>query len=157
MHKMGFDLLSDDISAIKFNESNLPIVTAGFPRIKLGINIIENIGENPDSMNLIMFNPHKRLYNIKDFKHIERPLKAVYCIKRGDKTCIKDIDNFESLLELIKSSYCYNFFGKSEYLDNLKQSAQIVNSVQVKILEINHSLKDIPLLMQIIEKDLQRY
>lgn len=151
--KSGYNLLSDDVLSIDINKG-FPLVFPSYPRMKLCPEVIKNMKENPDSMPKVYADTNKRSYAIvNNYLNIPIPLKAIYLIEEADETIIEDTYPRNSLIELVKSSFCLKIFDKNELNDNFNQCSKIVNNISVKKLKIRHSLKDLPKLAETIEKD----
>lgn len=154
LHNKGHNLLSDDILAIKVTENDNPLVFPGFNTLKFWPEVIEILGENPKTMPKVNSYYKKHFYNvINNFNQEPIPLKSIYLIEEGEKTAIIDMSIQESLVELIKSSYCARMFDNDKLFLNLKQSAKIVEEVPVKTLRVKKSFEDIPKLVEILEDD----
>lgn len=151
--KNGYDLLSDDVLSIDIDK-NVPLVFPSYPRIKLYPEVIKNIKEDPYSMPQVYPNTDKRSYQVlNNYSDTSMPLKSIYIIEESNKTAIEDINPKDSLIELVKYSFCLNIFNKNDLSDNLNQCSKIINNILVKKLKIKRSLEDLPKLAETIEKD----
>lgn len=154
LHKKGYNLLADDVLNIKVDGGNIPLVSSGFQRLKLWPDVIRNIQEDPESIPRIHSKAEKRSYSItNNFFMQSKPIKSFYVIEKSDQTKIDPMKSHYSLIELIKSSYCFKLFDECDLSDNLNQCAKIVKKVPMKNLKIKQSFQDIPQLVKIIEKD----
>ncbi len=154
MHKKGHKLISDDILSLEFNKK-IPVVIPGFPGIKLWPDTLRNMGEYPEVIPKIHLDSEKRFYYThKDFSHSKIPLKAIYSIESSEKTIIEDLNPHKSIIELIRSSYCYLLFNKKELFKNLEQCGYIVNNTPVKRLKIKRSYDNVDDIIKKIEEDL---
>jgi len=157
LHKKGYNLLADDIIRVKFDVENSPIVFPGFPRIKLWPDVIISIQEDPESIPRIHKKAKKHYYPlINNFLKEPQPIRSFYFIEKNDQTKIEPINSHYSLLNLIKSSYCFKFFDEHDLTNNFDHCAKIVQKVPVKKLKIKQSLQDMPQLVKIIENDFFR-
>lgn len=156
MQKKGYSLLSDDIITLEFTENDIPNAFPSFPRIKLWPDTIKNFDEEPDLNELIHLNTDKRSYsNVNNFCNEILPLKAIYLFKDSEKRAsIKKLNNGKAIMEIIKSTYCFKLFNKQDRIKNLKQCSKIVNTTPIKIIERKKDFKDIPDIINLIEKDI---
>ena len=149
----GYGLVADDILHIKF-DSNYPTVFSGFPRIKLWPDIIKGINEDLESIPRIHSKAEKRSYPlVHNFLTKSQRIKSFYFIEKGNQTEIEEMSSFDTLNELLKSSYCFKLFDENDLANNLKQCGELIKKVPVKKLRVKHSLKDFPQLVKIIEED----
>lgn len=153
-YNKGFPVIADDYVTIKFDKNGLPIVIPGFGSVKLSFNSKNFMNLNIDKLN--------REQNIKTYTPVSNtfltnplPLKKIYILKRSDKTRIVELKPQESFLELVKNTFGIEMFSKAELINNFITSKKILNYVDVSLLEVNNSLKDLQNVVEIIEKDVK--
>ncbi len=150
----GYNLISDDVLCIQVKKNGLPMIFPGFPRLKIWPEVIKNTYKNLESTPKLHYNTDKRSYYVDNFSDSPLPLKAIYLMETGNKTCIKETSSQDSIVELIKSSYCLSIFNEEELSKNLNQCSKIVNMIQIKRLKVRHSFKTFHELVNIIENDI---
>lgn len=147
----GYPLVADDILSLEFRKG-IPHVFPGLPRIKLWPESLE-IMNNEVKCFPIHSESQKRSCRVKNFFNRTLPLKHIYIIENNEKTVLEPLSKQESLIELIRNSYCANIFQNSDQASNLGDYAKIVKNVSVKQLNIERDLDKVPEMVRIIEKD----
>ena len=110
---MGYPLISDDILSIEFNEKGVPIVFPGFPRIKMCFDSIKYLNEDSEEYEKIYPKAGKCSYSINgEFITDPQPLKSIYVLKRSSKSYITEFKRQNSLIELVKNSYCLKYLSR---------------------------------------------
>lgn len=150
----GYPLVCDDITSIEFDQDGTPVVFPGFPRIKLWPETIELFHDDLEIFPRIHSESEKRSCFTHEFSANNLPLKRIYIIEKDEKMSVEYLRPQESLIELIRNSYCANIFQDSEQSINLVQYADIANKVPVKRLNTGNSLERLIELVKIIEKDI---
>lgn len=151
LHKKGHNLISDDVLAI--NTDDLISVFNGFSSLKLWPEIIEEMGEDPKLSPKLSSISDKRFFQIDNFNHTNYPISKIYSIKNADKTFIEEMSPHQSLMELVKATNFAVIFDRSELIKNLELCKKISMKVPVKTLYINRSLRELPEVVEVIEKD----
>ncbi|MCZ3367527.1 MULTISPECIES: hypothetical protein [Methanobacterium] len=149
----GYPLVCDDISSVEFDKNGNPVVFSGFPRIKLWPETIEMFNDDLEAFPRIHSESEKRSCFTHEFSEDNLPLKRIYIIEKDDKIGVADLSSQESLIELIRNSYCANIFQSAEQSANLAEYATIVKNVPVKRLNIGNSLDKLHKLVKIVEED----
>ena len=80
-------------------------------------------------------------------------LNKIYVVEKDQECKLEKLSPREALMELIKSSYCYEIFSKDEITENLMSCSKLVDNTEIKRLKIAHSFKELPKLIKIIEED----
>ncbi len=147
----GYPLIADDILSIEFRDS-IPLVYPGLPRIKLWPESMEIFDKTMESFP-IHSESRKRSYFVDDFCNRVHPLKHVYVIENNEKTYLEKLTSQDTLIELIRNSYCANIFQNSDQATNLREYGKIVKNVSIKQLNIERSMEKIPEMVKLVEKD----
>lgn len=153
LNKRGYPLITDDILSVSFNEYSVPLVNPSYPRLKLREDVMNFMYENLDSTPKTHLYSEKYSYVTDNFSSKPILLSKIYLVEKADANGLDSVSPTESLMQLIKSSYCYEIFRENEIVENLIQCANLVERVSIKRLKINHSLKKLQDLVQIIESD----
>ena len=149
----GHPLIADDVVSIEFDDNSVPMVFSSFPRIKLWPESIELFLGNSNQFPKIHSESEKRSCHITNFKSTKLPLKWIYIIERDKKLVINNLSPKESLIELIRNSYCANIFEDTDKFSNLSQYANLVKDVKIKTLHIVESLEKLDLIVKMVETD----
>jgi len=153
LNNKGYPLVCDDISSVEFDENGTPVVFPGFPRIKLWPETIEMFNNDLEAFPRIHSESKKRSCFTPEFYEGNLPLKWIYIIEKDDRIGVNNLSPQESLIELIRNSYCANIFQSDEQSTNLAEYATIVKCVPVKHLNTGNSLDKLHKLVKIIEED----
>ena len=156
LYNKGYPFVTDDSLPVTFNESDSPVVIPSYSRLKLRPDIITGLQGNLNIVSKTHKYSQKYSYYAKNnFSHNQLPLKKIYIIEKGEYWDLKSLKPTDSLIRLIKSSYCYGIFNKAEVSKNLINCSKIVKNLPIKLLKTHHSLEQLPELIKIIEQDNQ--
>ncbi|MCE7698049.1 MAG: hypothetical protein K8E24_004165 [Methanobacterium paludis] len=154
LNAKGYPLVTDDILTIDFDERNKPIISPGFPRIKLWNDVINIMTDNTHLFPKILPEVQKYSYTADThFKTESLPLKIIYILEKSEKNEINYLNFQNSLINLLKQSYNINLFDTNEKSQNFFQCVNLVKNVPVKRLKRCQSLKTLIDLAHIIEED----
>jgi len=153
-NKRGHKILSDDVSSIKINGNGPPIIFPSFPRIKLWPDVLNSFLKVHKHVPTTHSNTDKRSYSVSE-NFLDTPiyLRSIYLIEESNEIAIKEISQQRSIIELVKSSYCFPMFNKAEIYHNLKMCSKILNKVPLKILNVQRSFENLDKVIEIIERD----
>lgn len=153
LNNRGFPIVTDDILPVSFI-NNFPIVSPGFPHLKISEDILKVLGYEPSELPQIHLKSSKRSKSvIKNFSTDPLNLKAVYIISDGEKSDIKSLSPQKALINLVNNSYNFHRFLEEDRIKNLKQCAKVVKNVPVNLLTIRRSLNEIHDLITLVEND----
>lgn len=153
LYNKGYSIISDDILSIKIGNCD-SFAYPGFPKIKLWPEVLEKFEKDPQKFPKIHPKTKKRFCSVSDnFTNHPKAIKAIYLIEKCKENKITKMNSFDSILELIKSSYCYIMFNEKDLSDNFKQITHIVNNIPVKKMEIGNSF-NFNNIIQMLEQDL---
>ena len=151
----GYPVVADDYIAIEFDNNDIPIISPGFPSLRLTSKSRQAMGLNYNKTNL------KKDINDKTSSSVPRsyssnkiPLKKIYILQRGTESKIIDLKPQKSFIELVKNTFGIHMFSNSELLNNFFHSERLLKSIDVSILEVPNSLKDIQKVIKIIEEEI---
>ena len=151
-YNQGYSVISDDYIIIEFDINNVPMVSPGFPSLRLS-------NESRESMGLDKFDLDDEIDKIylstsKSFSTNKIPLKKIYILQRDKKSEIFNLNPQDAFMELVKNTFGINIFSKLELPDNFYQCEKIVKNVEVSILKISDSIQNMHRVVRIIEKDI---
>jgi len=151
----GYPVVADDYIAIEFDNNDIPIISPGFPILRLTSKSRQAKGLNYNKTNL------KKDINDKTYSSVPRsyssnkiPLKKIYILQRGKESKIIDLKPQKSFIELVKNTFGIHMFSNSELPNNFFHSERLLKSIDVSILEVPNSLKDIQKVIKIIEEEI---
>lgn len=157
-NKRGYPLVSDDILSVEFAESGFPTVFPGFPRVKMWPDAIKFLNDNLGAYEKVHPDGDKCSCLIRgDFLSDTQPFKCIYVLKRSNKNKIIELKTQNSLIELLKNSYCFNIFHNTEKLINFNQCSDLVRNIPIKCLNIENSLEKLDDIVELVEKDIYKH
>jgi energy-coupling factor transporter ATP-binding protein EcfA2 len=151
----GYPLIADDILSVEFDQKDNPAVYPGIGRIKLWPRVYNKYKEKFSNMNVIHSQSPKRSCQLKEQSTSILPLKHIYILEKSSKIGLSELNYSESLIELIRNSYCANIFQEADEKSHFQEYAEIVRRVPIKYLNRYDSLSELEQLAEIIEKDVQ--
>ena len=153
----GHRLVADDVTAVKDGGSR-PVVSPGYPLLKLWPSAAAAIGENPDT--LLQIEPNKPKVNRRglranlEFSSKLLPLGCIYVLDQGDALEIEPLRSQEALVELIRNTYGRRLFQAVRRSSHLHQCADVVSSVPMRRLKRPKSLAALSDVVRLVEEDL---
>jgi hypothetical protein len=90
----------------------------------------------------------------KCFSSNKIPLKKIYILQRDKESKIINLKSQEAFMELVKNTFGIHMFSKSELPDNFFKSQMLLKNIDVAILKISNSLKEIRMVVKIVEEDI---
>lgn len=153
LYKSGYPLVTDDILSVECNDNCAPTVDPSYPRLKLRQDTMNFMQEDLDLTPKTHIYSEKYSYYVENFSNRKLFLNKIYVVEKGPECKLETLAPRESLMELIKSSYCYEIFSKDEITENLMSCSMVVDNTEIKLLKISHSFKELPNLIKIIEED----
>ncbi len=137
-YNQGYSIVADDYIIIEFDINNVPMVSPGFPSLRLS-------NESREAMGLAKFKLDDEIDKIyfsasKSFSSNKIPLKKIYILQRDKKSKIIDLNPQDAFMELVKNTFGINMFSKLELPDNFFQCEKIIKNVEVSILKISDSI-----------------
>ncbi|MGF7119194.1 hypothetical protein [Methanobacterium oryzae] len=147
----NYPVVTDDVIAVQFDENNRPMIWPGFSYLR-----ISNEFKNSP------YNSSKRpLLSIKKFEEVKNgfspdpvPLKSIYVLENGFKSCIHNLSFQKALLALISNSRCSDFFQSNDQSTNLKQCSHLFKNINIKSLKIKKDIHDLSKLVNMVENDI---
>lgn len=154
----GHRLVADDVTAVKTDGSH-PIVSPGYPLLKLRPGAAAAVGEDPATLLQIMPDAYKfGLRPRREFSLDPLPLVCIYVLDRENApaAAIEALRPQEALVELIRNTYGHKLFQAVRRSSHLQQCADIVSKVPVRLLKRPHSLTALTDVLRLVEEDLAR-
>jgi hypothetical protein len=161
LYGRGHDLISDDVVALKFEDTGAPLVMPGFPHFKLYPEaVVSSLGDDYEALPELAAGCEKRSRPATDrFAQQPLPLRSVYALGCGPVPTLKALDAQAALLALIANSYSARFGSQLlhgvEASAHLQQCSKLIRQVPVYRLERPRALLLLPDVAQLVEEHLQ--
>jgi hypothetical protein len=154
-------ILSDDISAIIFDESGMPFVVPGYPLVKLWPDSSEKLQIEWDETMLIRESVNKMIVKIEDrFAKNPVPLSQFYLLsyKNNGPPTISEVIGYKKLQLITGKIFRMKFLRKIESgpLDVFMDVTRILPYVRVCTLERKHGIAFLDKTASAIENDLRQ-
>ncbi len=156
LYKKNYPLVTDDILCINFDDEGFPYVYPGYPHVRLSKDSYNNIKE------MKILTPIRTLQGkifceaSRGFSSESLRLEKIYFLEKGVQTGISTLNSQKNLIDLINHSVANRIFQVNDQANNLIQCGKLIKNVLINRLEVNHSFKNIPQLINLIEDDLSR-
>lgn len=160
MMNRGYAVLSDDVSAIDFDNAGHPWAIPSYPQMKLWRESIDLFNLDFDSLRKINNRYEKRALPLdgSGFYNEKLPIHKVYFLDTHDGELIKidQLNSAEAFVRLRKCIFRMQFHQNSELLKSFFQSAtKLLDSVPIRILSRpKKGLDDFDKYLDIIQADL---
>ena len=151
-----YGLVADDVTAIK-TDGNGPVVTPGYPLLKLWPEAAASVNEDPATLPEIAPGAYKRnLPARRRFSSAPLPLGCIYVLDQGRALEIEPLRPQEAFTELIRNTYGRKLLQAVRPASHLQQCADVVNSVPIRRLRRPYSLEALSDVVQLVEEDFVR-
>ena len=153
-HTKGYNVLTDDVLPIKI-EQNQAIVYPSYPQFKLCPDAATSLGQNAQELLPVSTNSFKVAYKLeKGFQHNPIPLQQIYILDKGKEHKITSIQPQETFVELVRHTRAIKSGTKQEFFaQHLHLCSELIKNVRFRHFTRKPSLADLPLLINLIEKD----
>lgn len=128
----GHRLIGDDIVPVHL-ENDRPVVTGGFPRIKLFNDSITAVGEDPSDFPVI-----HRFVEKRSFRHLDRfstepvPLHGLYVLSDGEEAGLEKLGDAAAFIEITRHTYVNRYLKALEAEGrHFRQCRQVVGKLPV--------------------------
>ncbi len=152
-------IVSDDISAIRINETGVPVVLPGYPMMKLWRDSSEKFGIEWDETRYIRENVKKMIVNTSDrFHDHEVNLRQIYLLsyKNSGNAELKEITGYKKLELLTGKIFRKNYIKKNENspLDFFNEASKILPAVRLCTVERQQGMSFFDETFELIKNDL---
>lgn len=132
--KRGYQLLSDDVIPLTFNNENIPIVTPSYPQQKLWLESLNHFGMESNNYQPLFIREKKFAVPVHtQFATEPLPLAGIFELVKGDKEKIelKPIQNLKRFYKLYYHTY-RNFFIQSSGLMewHFNTCSKLINKIE---------------------------
>lgn len=154
-------MVSDDISAIRINQTGIPVVLPGYPMMKLWRDSSEKFGIEWDETRYIRENVKKMIVNTRDrFYDQEVGLGQIYLLsyKNNGNAEIHEISGYKKLELLTGKIFRKNYINKNENssLDIFERASKILPSVRLCTVERQQGMSFFDETFELIKNDLSQ-
>lgn len=135
--KRGHTVLTDDMVAIKVDESNGIKVIPGFPQIKIWPPSVEGLGYNGEALTPLFSGSRKRVIQQREnFPKESIPLSQLFFLNRGEQLKITPMNQVETMLLLRAYFPCpYKLLQGTSQKEHFRQCTQLLNQIKVSKIE----------------------
>ncbi len=155
LYKRGHRFVADDVTAVQPDVEDIPMVSPGFPHLKLWPEVISALGDNPERLLSVEPGTEKRSYKITGgFSRKILPLTRVYILNENPGNEIVPVGPQRALLELIRHSYRASLVKWIGAERHLSLCASLTNKVPVKLLNRPPLISGLLDVARMVEKDL---
>jgi hypothetical protein len=155
LHARGHALLADDVTAVVFGAST-PVVVPAYPQINVSPDALVAFSHDPTKHRRVEPALEKRAFPVPErFSDASVPLKNIYVLDEGPDNVLERIPPRESLIELLRYSYCFRMLTKAEKGTHLSQAAYLIDATTVSRARIRRSLEDLSDLSQLLENEVR--
>jgi hypothetical protein len=154
-------MVSDDISAIRINETGVPVVLPGYPMMKLWRDSSDKFGIEWDKTRYIRENVKKMIVNTRDrFYDQEVGLRQVYLLsyKNSGNAEINEVTGYKKLELLTGKIFRKNYLkkGKTSPFDIFDKASKILPSVRLCTVDRQHGMSFFDETIELIKNDLSQ-
>ncbi|WP_424016492.1 hypothetical protein ACOZ4N_11355 [Halorientalis pallida] len=102
-YAQGHDIVTDDLTAVGVDESGVPTVTAGYPRLRVDERVVRALGLSDRAAGT---SAGKTSLDVSDrFVRDERRLDAICLLGRGETVSATELSAQPAVFELLQASY----------------------------------------------------
>jgi hypothetical protein len=151
-----YAMITDDLVVVDAS-SGMPMIQPAIPQIKLCHDAAKMLGYDVSSLPTVGRETNsKRIINFASrFCTNPSPLRRIYVLVDSDYINIKQLDQQDSVIELIRNSYClHSLNAKVNLSSHFSQCAAVVKSVPVYRLMRPIASKSLPQLVQMVKNDI---
>ncbi len=134
LHKRGYKLFSDDVTAIDLSNPYQPMVLPGYSQIKLWPESATALGNNPETLSRLHPQLEKRDFQPQDaLASAAQPLKQIYLLGMGEELAIEPLSSQQALIALMQNWYCARFGVQIFQITNKTQHFVVCTNLIKKI------------------------
>jgi hypothetical protein len=157
MLSRGHQLVADDIVPIDLKNNCISAIP-GYPQTKIGLEVAQVLGVNPES--LIFLHPKLGKYAYrqeKDFSQDPLPLQSIYVLEEGSEIQIERLSPQAAIVELVRHSYGSRALQAAVSPGfHLLQSTEIFKRVPIYRLQRPRLLSLLPEIAQLVEQNVNK-
>lgn len=159
LHRRGYELMTDDVTAIDMSNPQCPMVLPGYGQLKLWPESALALGNDPKMLPLLHPQLEKRDRLIKQDVALDPvPLKQIYLLGGGEKLAIKNLLPQQALAAVMHNWYCARFGSQMLQAINMSHHFQrctkLIDRIPVFCLQRENSLAALDEIAQLIESHL---
>ena len=135
LHKNGYSLLADDVSAVMVDQQGIPWIQPGYPQQKLWQAIAAMIGIDTTSLNRVCEERDKYIIPLLNgFRKLPVPLNAIYEINVNpcDDVTIVPVSSIEKLAVIMNNTYRVQLISdKKLKIAHFQKCTKLLKHVQI--------------------------
>ncbi len=158
LHARGYNVVTDDLTVIKMNGEEAPIVWPGFPQVRLWPSSVRALGHSAKTMPKLHSRCEKRVHHLRQrFSSGPLPLGRIYILAKSKMQKIQPLPRQKALMELVYHSYGSHVEDHLKNPSHFFQCSSIVNRIPVHRLKRGGSLSSLPRLVELVEDDIKKH
>ena len=162
LHARGYPLVADDVTAVRTDGTGPPMVSPGFPQLKLWPESVTSLGENPEKLPRLHPDFQKRTRPAATgFLPSCLPLRRLYLLgvldkAEGGQRRIEPLGPQRALIELVRHTFGSEALIAVGESPHFFQCAKVVNRASFGHLKRPWALSKLTGVADLIEEDLDR-
>jgi hypothetical protein len=152
----NYDLLADDIVALKVTGKSTSFVIPGFPQLKLWPDAIASFGIQSEELSVLHPELSKRAYSsVSSFTIHPVVLKTIYVLAWGERASIEPLSRREAFIELARYSYLGHHVRATGFaVRQFDKCTLVANSVPIARLVRPPSIDLLPIVAKLVVDDM---
>lgn len=157
LHARGHGVIADDVVAVQTDLEDVkraPTVWPGYPQLKLWPETSASLGVPPEALLPLHHASVKQARRVdENFSPAPLPLRRLYVLAEGDAQDIERLTPQQSVIELVRHSFGTRLFSSQPGGAHFSRCAALAKRLPVHRLTRPRSLDELPLLAQLVERD----
>lgn len=154
-HSAGYDILEDDVVAIRFDEG-VPVVLPGVPQLRLRPDVAASL--DVEATTRTDDGGSNKYYQEVDDVPDPAPLGGIYRLREGETLTLEQNTGHDQLFELLTQTYARGLLGETETTaDHFEQCGAILESVPFQTLSRPLEYEILPSVVELVERALQTH
>ncbi len=152
-----YPLIADDVLVFRTDEAS-PLICPAFPHLKLHPETAASLGFDPEKSSPRSPLEEKITPQVSEGFSVEPlPLKRVYLLEKGDVIELLPLSRPEAVIALLRYTYTLRSLKAGENQQrHFRHSARLAREVPFRRLIRPHDLKDLPGIVRMVVRDLER-
>jgi hypothetical protein len=133
MHKRGYSILADDVTALEIGKAEVPLVLPAFPRLKIWPRVAATLKYDRETLSVFHPEDERRDYcDAQGFADAPIPLRLIYVLLDEENQGFERLAPQDAFAELLGNSYAAGLLGQAGATPtHLRQCAILGSQVAV--------------------------
>jgi len=155
LHARGHPLVADDLVAVELDDSSVVRVRAGFPQLKLGPDVLVQLGEDAETFPRLHPDYDKRARPVSRMASDRSlSLARVYVLESGESHLIEPLAPQQTFVELVRHSYLAELLPRTDESEShFNQIVALASRVPVRRLRRRRDLATLPEVAMFVESE----